>query len=59
MVTYTLWLFLVLDTGQFLVMKSLTFSQERSCEQAAMRMVNSEPTGVKRIAAICKKKEVV
>jgi hypothetical protein len=59
MATYTLWLFLVLDTGQFSVMKSLTFTKERSCEHAAMRIVKSEPTGVKRIAAICKKKEVV
>lgn len=54
MVTFTLWLYLVLDTGQFSVMKSLTFSTERACEHAAMRIVASEPAGVKTIAAVCK-----
>jgi len=54
MMTFTLWLYLVLDTGQFSVMKSLTFSTEQACEHAAMQIVASRPTGVKTIAAVCK-----
>jgi hypothetical protein len=56
MLTTTLWLFLVLDTGQFSVMKSLTFTSAKACEHAAMQIVTAEPTGVKRIAAVCKTK---
>ena len=52
--TFTLWLFLVLDTGQFSVMKGLTFTTEADCERAAMRIVAAEPAGVTRIAAVCK-----
>ena len=54
MMAFTLWLYLVLDTGQFSVMKSLTFSTEQACEYAAMQIVAARPAGVKTIAAVCK-----
>lgn len=56
MMTWTLYLLLVLPTGEYGVTAYKEFTQKVSCERAAASISANPPPSVKRIIAVCKEK---
>jgi hypothetical protein len=56
MMTWTLYLLLVLPTGEYGATAYKEFTQKGDCERAAASITASPPPEVKRIIAVCKEK---
>lgn len=54
MMTWTLYLLLVLPTGEYGVTTYKEFTQQGNCEEAAAVISANPPPGVARIIAVCK-----
>ena len=54
MITWTLWILLVLDTGDLSVLQGRSFSTERECQRMADVVWRSEMAGVSKAIPVCK-----
>lgn len=54
MMVWTLYILLVLDTGDLSVLQGRSFTTERSCEIAAAVVWESEMAGVSKAIPVCK-----
>jgi hypothetical protein len=56
MMTWTLYLLLVLPTGEYGVTAYKEFTQKGNCQRAAASITANPPPEVQRIVAVCKEK---
>lgn len=54
MMTWTLFILLIMDNGAYSVLQGHTFTSEESCERAAYAVANAEMVGVSRAIPVCK-----
>ena len=54
MMAWTLFILLVLESGELAVLQGRSFTSERSCEIAASAVWNSEMAGVSKAIPVCK-----
>ena len=54
MMTWTLWLLLILPDGSFGTMKVKTFTNPATCEKAGAIIAANPPPSIKGIVAVCK-----
>lgn len=54
MMTWTLWILLILDTGDMSVLQGRSFTSPKQCERAADVVWQSEMAGVSKAIPVCK-----
>lgn len=54
MITWTLWILLILDTGDLSVLQGRSFTTEHECQLMADVVWQSEMAGVSKAIPVCK-----